>query len=212
MAFPKTSSGSRPDARRSLAGRARPVGRAGARGWRPPGVARRRPDVMAMVVRAYEARDWEAIRRPAAPLSAGSGRGTAWCAPARARRRSGDGGPCSTIDALVHEHHPVGDVPCEAHLVGHAQHRHARPCQLLHHVQDLADHLRVERGRRLVEQHDPRLHRERPCDRDPLLLTARQLERVLGGLLGDAHALEQLACLAPLRAPASSHAPGSAPA
>ena len=64
--------------------------------------------------------------------------------------------------------------------------------QLAHDVEDLVDHLRVERGGGLVEEHDLGLHRERPGDRDALLLAAGELRRVLARLLGDAHALEQL--------------------
>ena len=54
--------------------------------------------------------------------------------------------------------------------------------ELAHHVEHVADQLRVERRRRLVEQHQLRLHRERPRDRDPLLLAAGQLRRVAASL------------------------------
>ena len=46
-------------------------------------------------------------------------------------------------------------------------------------AQHLADRLGVERGSRLVEQHEGRAHCERPGDRDTLLLAARQLRRIL---------------------------------
>ena len=58
-------------------------------------------------------------------------------------------------------------------------------------VQHLGDELGVERRGDLVEQQDARSHRQRPDDRDPLLLTARQPVRVLLGLLGEADAVEQ---------------------
>ena len=45
--------------------------------------------------------------------------------------------------------------------------------------------------RRLVEQQHLRLQRERAGDRDALLLAARQLARVVVGLVGEADALEQ---------------------
>ena len=64
--------------------------------------------------------------------------------------------------------------------------------QLDHDVEDLVDHLGVQRRGRLVEEHDLGLHRQRPGDRDALLLTAGELGRVLVGLVGDADALEQL--------------------
>ena len=69
--------------------------------------------------------------------------------------------------------------------------------QLLHHVQHFLDHLGVERRGRLVEEHDARLHRQRPRDRDALLLAARKLAGVFAGLFLDADALEQLAARAP---------------
>ena len=45
-----------------------------------------------------------------------------------------------------------------------------RSRELLHHLQHLAHELGVERGGRLVEQHEIGLHRQRPRDRDTLLL------------------------------------------
>ncbi|MDR8859493.1 hypothetical protein FEP87_05800 [Burkholderia multivorans] len=51
--------------------------------------------------------------------------------------------------------------------------------ELLHHLQHFADEFRIERGSRLVEQHHVRMHRQRACNRDALLLTARQVRRIL---------------------------------
>jgi hypothetical protein len=95
--------------------------------------------------------------------------------------------------ALVEEDHPIRDRPRESHLVGDADHRHAGVSgQRLHDIEHLADHLRIEGRRRLVEEHDLRVHGESACDRDALLLAARQLRGVLVCLLGDADAREQL--------------------
>ena len=95
--------------------------------------------------------------------------------------------------ALVEEHHPVGDLTRESHLVRHDHHRHVEVRgERLHHREDLSDQLRVERRRRFVEQHDLRLHRERAGDRHPLLLTAGQTDRVLVGLVGEPDLREQL--------------------
>src|SRR6266536_4246065 len=80
--------------------------------------------------------------------------------------------------AVGHEDHPVGRVPREAHLVADHHHRHALAGQPGHHVEHLADHLRVERAGRLVEQHRLGLHGQRPGDRGTLLLAAGQLGRV----------------------------------
>src|SRR5215216_675654 len=95
---------------------------------------------------------------------------------------------------VVDEDEPVADLTREAHLVRHHEHGHlgfAR--EVAHDVEHLPDHLRVERRRRLVEQHELEVHRERAGDRHALLLTAREVGRVLIGLLGDPDALEQRA-------------------
>src|SRR3990170_6712997 len=92
---------------------------------------------------------------------------------------------------LVHEHDPIGDLPGEAHLVADDHHRHPFVSERLHHIQDLLDHLRIERRGGLVEQHDLWFHAERPGDRDALLLAARELRRAGVGLVRDAHLLEQ---------------------
>ena len=55
--------------------------------------------------------------------------------------------------AAVHEPDTIRNFSCETHLVGDAHHRHSVCCQGLHHGEDLANHLRVEGARRLVEQH-----------------------------------------------------------
>ena len=88
--------------------------------------------------------------------------------------------------AVGHEDDAVGDAAREAHLVGHAEHRHAVLGQADHGVEHLLDHLRVERRGRLVEQHDLRVHAEGARNRDALLLAARELARVLVRLLRDA--------------------------
>ncbi|EOD70532.1 6-pyruvoyl-tetrahydropterin synthase [Amycolatopsis vancoresmycina DSM 44592] len=94
--------------------------------------------------------------------------------------------------AVGHEDHPIGCPPGEPHLVGDDEHRHAVLGEARHHVEDLLDHLRVQRRGRLVEQHDLGPHRQRPRDGDALLLATRKLRRVLVGLVGDADALQQL--------------------
>src|ERR671914_1129784 len=93
--------------------------------------------------------------------------------------------------AGVDEDDPVADLAREPHLVGHHDHRHAVPGQLAHHVEDLADHLRVERRRRLVEQHQLRLHRQGASDRHTLLLAAGQVGRVVVRLFRNPHPLQQ---------------------
>ena len=92
--------------------------------------------------------------------------------------------------ALVHEDDAVGDRAGKAHLVRDDQHGHARARQLHHHVQHLLDHLGIERRGRLVEQHDARVHAQRAGDRHALLLPARELPRILVGLLRNVHAIK----------------------
>ena len=69
----------------------------------------------------------------------------------------------------------------ELHLVRDDEHRHACVGQAPHRREDLHAELGVERRRRLVEQHHLRVERERPRDRDPLLLAAGAGARVLVG-------------------------------
>jgi bacterioferritin-associated ferredoxin len=44
--------------------------------------------------------------------------------------------------------------------MGDDHHGHALARQFAHDVQNLADHLGIQRGCRLVKQHDMRLHRQ----------------------------------------------------
>ena len=94
--------------------------------------------------------------------------------------------------ALVHEDHAVGHGLGKAHLVRHADHGDAGVGHLHHHVQHFLDHLRVQRRGGLVKQHDLGLEAQCAGNRHALLLAARELQRVLEGLLGDLDALELL--------------------
>ena len=81
--------------------------------------------------------------------------------------------------------------------MGDDDHRHAVTGELLHDLEHLVDHLGVEGRRRLVEEHDLRIHRQCARDRDALLLAAGELRRVLVRLVGDPHPVEQAS--APVR-------------
>src|SRR5262245_58958435 len=94
--------------------------------------------------------------------------------------------------AAVHEDHAVCYLLREAHLVRDHHHGHSLLGELNHHVQDLIDHLGVERRGRLIEQHRDRVHRQPARDRDPLLLSPRELARVLVRVLLQADAVEVL--------------------
>ncbi|MCY1453089.1 hypothetical protein D9M71_700590 [compost metagenome] len=78
--------------------------------------------------------------------------------------------------------------------MGDAKHGHAGASQLHQHVEHLVDHLRVQRRGGLVEQHDPRLHAQRPGNRHALLLAAGQLAGVLVRLAFDADLAQVHAC------------------
>jgi len=86
--------------------------------------------------------------------------------------------------AIVEQHHAVRDLTGKSHLVAHHHHGHAVEREADHGVEHLLDHFRIERRRRLVEQHDFRLHAQRPRDRHPLLLAAGKLGRIFVRLLG----------------------------
>src|SRR5262245_54492361 len=75
----------------------------------------------------------------------------------------------------VHEHHPVGGVAGEPHLVADHDHRHAALAERAHDLEHRAHELRVERARRLVEEHHARLERDGARDGHPLLLAAGEL-------------------------------------
>ena len=114
--------------------------------------------------------------------------------------------------AAVHEDHTVRDAPGEAHLVRHHHHGHALPGQIGHDLQHLVDHLGVERGGGLVEEHDPRLHGERARDGDALLLAAGEVGGIVPRLVGDADPRQERARgLLRLRR-ATARAPSWAPA
>ena len=63
--------------------------------------------------------------------------------------------------------------------------------ELLEHVQDFNTGVRIEVARRLIGENERRAINQGPGDRDPLLLTARHLRRVVIGSTGHSHALQQ---------------------
>jgi len=108
-------------------------------------------------------------------------------------KKIGGGGVLDDL-ALVHEHHAVGDLAGEPHLVRDHHHGHALGRERYHDVEHLVDHLGVERRGRLVEQHGDGVHGERTGDRDALLLAAGQLARIFLGVRGEPDAIEPAAC------------------
>ena len=76
--------------------------------------------------------------------------------------------------------------------MGDDDHGHAGLGQILHEVEDLADHLGVQGGGGLVKEHDLGLHGQGSGDRDPLLLAAGKLDRVAVGLVREPDLFKQL--------------------
>ena len=71
-------------------------------------------------------------------------------------------------------------------------HRHAFGGELPHHVQHLADQLRIEGGRDLVEQHQLGTHGQRARNGHALLLAAGEPLRIHVALVGQPDLLQEL--------------------
>ena len=94
--------------------------------------------------------------------------------------------------ALIDEDDSVGHLAGKAHLVGDHQHGDAGVGQLLHQLQHLADHLRVEGGGGLVEQDDIRVHGQSAGNGNALLLAAGKALGEHIGFIGQADTGQQL--------------------
>ena len=102
------------------------------------------------------------------------------------------GEPSADDAAAVHDDEPVAELLGLVHVVGG---QHQRDALLLEPVQPVPQHvagLRVEAGRRLVEQQQLGLVDQRPGDREPPLHAARQRLDPLVGPVAELHELEQL--------------------
>ena len=93
--------------------------------------------------------------------------------------------------ALVDDRDPVGEALRLVHEVGHEDDRDAPRPDVLDELPRVAASLRVEAGRQLVEDRDPRVADEGQRDRQALLLAARQVPELAVALLGEAEALDQ---------------------
>jgi hypothetical protein len=94
--------------------------------------------------------------------------------------------------AVAHDADPVGHGQRLFLVVRDEDRRRAEPLlQGADLLPQLQPDLGVERGQRLVEQQHVRLDRQRPRQRDTLLLAAGQLVRVLARLRGQADHVEQ---------------------
>ena len=98
-----------------------------------------------------------------------------------------------------HDGDAVADRQRLGLVVGHEQRRGAGRAQ---HVDDVGaqagPQVGVEAGERLVEQHEPRLGRQRPGEGDALALAAGQLVRVAVAVAGEPDHAEPVVARAPL--------------
>src|SRR5215207_8603247 len=94
--------------------------------------------------------------------------------------------------AVVEERDSRRNLSRETHLVGGQHHGQTVVSEIAHHLEYLADQLRVEGRCDLVEQHDLRFHGKGTNDRNPLLLTPREAIRKVAGLVGQAKTSEQI--------------------
>ena len=81
-------------------------------------------------------------------------------------------------NALVDKDNSVRYITRKGHLVRYDNHRQALLCQIADNAQNLANHLRIKRTRRLVHEQHLRLQRQRTCNRHTLLLTTAELMRL----------------------------------
>jgi hypothetical protein len=61
-------------------------------------------------------------------------------------------------DATIHEDHAVSHLPGERHLMGDHDHGHPFGGKLSHHREHVADKFGIQCRRRLVEEHQARVH------------------------------------------------------
>ena len=93
--------------------------------------------------------------------------------------------------APVHEQNPGPHLAGKAHLVGHHHHGDTVLRQIGNDLQNLAYHLRVQRGGRLVKEKHIRLHGQRPDNGNSLLLSAGELTGIGPRLIVKAHPLQK---------------------
>ena len=77
-------------------------------------------------------------------------------------------------NAFVEKGDTVRDIARKAHLMGHADHRHAFFGQQAHRIEHLANQFWIECGSGLIKQHIIGLHRQGARDGEALLLPAGQ--------------------------------------
>ena len=93
---------------------------------------------------------------------------------------------------LVHDDEPVAELLGLVHVVGRQDERHATLLQAVEAVPEQVAGLRIEAGRRLVEEEQVRLVDQRPGDRQAPLHPAGQRLDLVARALGQLGELEEL--------------------
>ena len=86
--------------------------------------------------------------------------------------------------AVTHAQHPLG-VRCDIRFVGDHDDGAAVGVEVVEQRQHVGGAAAVERARRLIGQQQHRVGDDRPCDRHPLLLSARQLRGQVSPAVGE---------------------------
>ena len=73
---------------------------------------------------------------------------------------------------VVHDRHAIAELLGFVHVVRRQQDRAPGPLELVDEIPELPAGLRIESGRRLVEEQEVRIADERAGEREPLLLAA----------------------------------------
>ena len=78
----------------------------------------------------------------------------------------------------IHEQHTGSNLAGKAHLMSYNHHGHSIIGQFFHQLKNLSNHLRIQRGCRLIEKHYLRIHCKSASNRDTLLLSTGKLFRI----------------------------------
>ena len=109
---------------------------------------------------------------------------------------------------LVHDHQPVAQLLGLVHVVRGEAERHAPSLEPVQPVPEQVAGLRVQAGRRLVQEQQVRLVDQRPGDHQAPLHPARERLDTILGPLGQLHEIEQLDRPAPRLLPRPGRSSG----
>ena len=98
---------------------------------------------------------------------------------------------------MIEEGDIIGHLLCESHLVCDDDHGHTLVGEFRHHVQHFVDEFGIQRGGRLVKEHDLWIHGEGARNGNALLLPARKLGGICVYFVPESHPFELPACLLP---------------